>query len=416
MLIPVGTDRPRIRPAYLTIALIAVNVLVYLIGLGLPDETIAVQTSAGVVRVPLEATTYHLGLWSGHPTLLGCFTHMFAHAGLLHLAGNMLFLWVFGSLIEDAIGWRMLAALYVGGGIAAALSHLGMTQLMGAGRENVPMVGASGAVAAIMGLFLLRFYKTRVKIGWWLTLWLRGTFYAGAVWVLLYWIGMEVLDAVLDLGSRGGVAHWAHIGGFAVGAAVAPFLGAVRAAREEFFTDDPQTNVEYVRRSEVVASAERALAAEPGNPYLMLRLAEACQDAGLYERATTEFVRAARTFAARGLTSQAMETFSRLLDYNDAALLDAPTHLKLALELEKTGRRARAITAFALLAEGRPGVPEAEHALLRLAHLRFHHEHRPDEALRCLDRFLQRYPHSPLADQARRGRAQLKAQLERGLG
>jgi tetratricopeptide (TPR) repeat protein len=181
----------------------------------------------------------------------------------------------------------------------------------------------------------------------------------------------------------------------------------MRAAKEEFFTDDPETNVEYVRRGEVVAAAERALQVEPGNPYRMLQLAEACRDAGMYERATAAFARAARTFAARGLTPQAMETFSQLLDYNDAALLDAPTHLKLALELERTGRRARAITAFALLAEGRPGVPEAEHALLRLAHLRFHHERRPDEALRCLDCFLQRYPHSPLADQARRGRAQL---------
>jgi membrane associated rhomboid family serine protease len=413
LLVPVGTDRPRIRPSYLTIALIAVNLLVYLIGLGLPEETVAVRTSAGLFRVPIEATTYHLGLWSGQPTLLGFFTHMFAHVGILHLAGNMLFLWVFGSLIEDAIGWRLLAALYVGGGIMAALAQLAMARLLETSGGNVPMVGASGAVAAIMGLFLLRFYKARVKMFWWFY-WFRGTFFVTAVWVLLYWIGKEILEAALDAGEAGGVAHWAHIGGFAVGAAVAPFLGAVRAAREEFFTDDPETNVEYVRRNEVVASAERALAAEPGNPYLMLRLAESCQEAGLYERATTEYGRAARTFAARGLMPQAMETFSRLLDYNDAALLDAPTHLKLALELEKTGRRARAITAFALLAEGRPGVPEAEHALLRLAHLRFHHEHRPDEALRCLERFLQRYPHSPLADQARRGSAQLKAHMERG--
>src|SRR5262249_46041483 len=130
LLVPVGTDRPRIRPSYLTITLIAVNVLVYLIGLGLPDETVAVRTAAGLLRVPIEATTYHLGLRSGQPRLLGFFTHMFAHAGILHLAGNMLFLWVFGSLIEDAIGWRLLALLYVGGGVGAALSQLAMARLL----------------------------------------------------------------------------------------------------------------------------------------------------------------------------------------------------------------------------------------------------------------------------------------------
>jgi membrane associated rhomboid family serine protease len=413
LLVPVGTDRPRIRPSYLTIALIAINVLVYLIGLGLPDETVAIRTAAGLFRVPIEATTYHLGLWSGRPSLLGFFTHMFAHAGLLHLAGNMLFLWVFGSLIEDAIGWRLLALLYVGGGIVAALSQLAMGRLLGSAAVNVPMVGASGAVAAIMGLFLLRFYKTRVKMFWWIYVF-RRTFYVAAVWVLLYWIGKEILEAVADAGAVGGPAHWAHIGGFAVGAAVAPFVGAIRAAREEFISDDPATNFESVRLGEVVASAQRALDAEPGNPYRILQLAEACREAGMYERATAAYVRAARTFAARGLTPQAMETFSRLLDYNNTALLDAPTHLKLAQELERTGRNARAITAFALLAEGRPGVPEAEHALLRLAHLRFHHERRPDEALRCLERFLQRYPNSPLAEQARRGRAQLAAYRDRG--
>src|SRR5262249_36556883 len=151
------------------------------------------------------------------------------------------------------------------------------------------MVGASGAIAAIMGLFILRFYRTQVEIFYLLGMFRVGTFWAASVWVLLVWIGLEILSAVLD--PNGSVAHWAHIGGFVAGALAAVFVGSVRAAKQEYFSDDPEANVEYVRRGEQVAAAQRALRADPNNAYLLRRLAEGCRQAGEYQQATAAYQR-----------------------------------------------------------------------------------------------------------------------------
>jgi membrane associated rhomboid family serine protease len=414
ILIPIGTDRPRLRPSYLTITLIAVNVLVFLFGLLAPEQHAVVHTRQGVFRVPMDTTTVSLGLWSGHPTPAAFFTHMFAHGGVFHLAGNMLFLWVFGSLIEDALGALFLSIVYVGGGLLAAAAHIAVSRAAG-GAADIPLVGASGAIAAIMGLFLLRFYRTRVRMFYWWGWWVR-TFEVTAVWMLGIWLGMELIKGFLDMGAEGGVAHWAHIAGFVVGAGMAPFLGATRAAQEEYVTDDPEVNLEFVRRSEVVGAAAQRERAEPNNPYRKLELANALREAGQYEQACAAYVSAVKTFVARGFQPQALDAFARLLEYNDHALLDPSTHLKFALELEKSERQRLAITALSSLSEGKPTAPEAEQALLRLAHLRYHHDQNPAEAARCLDLFLKRYPNSAFRAQAERGRAQLAERMGRSFG
>src|SRR6478672_4447648 len=95
-LLPLRTDRPRIRPAYLTIALIAINVLVHLYSMIAPPVQVAAIVEGQRVTFHESPLVVYYGLWGSHPTLLTFFTHMFIHGGLLHLAGNMLFLWIFG--------------------------------------------------------------------------------------------------------------------------------------------------------------------------------------------------------------------------------------------------------------------------------------------------------------------------------
>src|SRR6476646_3258463 len=124
MLIPFRTDRPRIRPSYLTIALIAINTLVQLYSMAIPPAVVPIQVGGALYQVEESRLNLQYGLWGSHPTLLTLFTHQFLHGDLMHLAGNMLFRWLFGSLIEDAIRPWGLAALYLGGGVAAALSHI----------------------------------------------------------------------------------------------------------------------------------------------------------------------------------------------------------------------------------------------------------------------------------------------------
>src|SRR2546427_434041 len=114
-ILPIGTDRPRIRPSYCTPALIAINVLVLLWVTTLPLVPVpgSAPAEGGPMLGPL--LTVKFGLWGSHPEPLNFITYPFIHTGALHLAGNMLFLWLFGTLIEDAIGPLGLVSLYLAG-------------------------------------------------------------------------------------------------------------------------------------------------------------------------------------------------------------------------------------------------------------------------------------------------------------
>jgi membrane associated rhomboid family serine protease len=415
ILIPFRTDRPRIRPAYLTLALIAANVLVHLYAMSLP--AVAVPTAPGTTTEMEGGALFinSFGLWGSHPTVVALFAHQFIHADLLHLAGNMLFLWIFGSLIEDAARPWGLGALYLGGGILAALTHILISSALGQDLD-VPMVGASGAVAAIMGLFMLRFYRTRVQVLYWFGgLW-RGTFWVQSVWALLYWIVLELAGGVIDAaftGGSGGVAHWAHIGGFAAGAIAAPLVGGLQAARQEYQTDDPETNVEHVRRGEQAEAAEKALRQDAGNPYLMRQMAQACRRAADRQRAIHTYQACITCFATRGMVEQAADVYLEALDYHGDPVLSPEVGCAVARQLEGA-HPDRAAALYRLLVSRHVTRPEAEVALIRLSVLCRQRFDQPYEALRCLNEFLARYPNSPHARQARGARDALSAELRPG--
>ena len=408
LLLPYRTDRPRIRPAYLTAALILACALVQVCASFLPHVPVTLSVGGETLTVlePLVVARY--GFLGDRPSLLTLLAHSFVHDGWLHLAGNMLFLWIFGSLIEDAIRPWSLAALYLGGGILAAVTHVGITLALGQ-PVDTPLVGASGAVAALMGLFMLRFHKTRVGIFWGCLAW-HGTFWVRSMGVLLYWAVMQVLLGILTavLGG-GGTAHWAHVGGFLAGALAAPFLGSVSAARQEYFTDDPETNVEYVRRNEAVAAVERALRSEPGNAYEMRRLAQAYRHAGEYERATRTYHDCICRFAGRSMMDQAASVYLELLEHDEAASFPPDVLAKLAQHLETTHVQ-QSVAAYQALVRQHVTRPEAEQALLRLSTLHSRTLAQPAEAVRCLAEFLQRYPNSHRAGEARSMYESLSAQ------
>lgn len=402
MLIPIKTDRPRLRPAYLTLTIMAICILVQIITWIVPEVPVQMTVRGESMMVDESPIIVNFGLWSGNPTLLTFFTHQFVHGGLFHLVGNMLFLWIFGSLIEDAIRPWGLALLYLGGGVMAALAHLGINAALGHS-ANIPMIGASGSIAAIMGLFLLRFHRTEVEIFYWFGFFWRGTFWVRSMWALAYWVGMEVVEGVFSAalgGGGGGVAHWAHVGGFVAGAAAAPFLGSYSAAKQEYLTDDPETNVEYVRRGEKVAAEEKALRADPTNAYQMRRLAQAYRHSGEYEQATRLYLQCILRFATRNMLAQAAEIYLELHAYNDGAELPPDILLKLAQHLEADHLR-QAVAAYQTLARRYVGQPPSEHALLRLGILQAQSLHQPYEAMKTLYEYLTRYPNSQWAGQAR---------------
>jgi membrane associated rhomboid family serine protease len=148
--------------------------------------------------------------------LASIFVAMFLHGGLLHIGGNMLFLWIFGNNVEDRLGYVVYPLFYVMGGLAAA----GLSLAFGP-NSTIPSLGASGAIGAILGAYLVLFPRARVLtlIIFFFITWIE----LPASIVLLAWFALQLFSGVGQLGTHvsGGVAYWAHVGGFAFGALVA---------------------------------------------------------------------------------------------------------------------------------------------------------------------------------------------------
>src|SRR3954464_8300366 len=226
-MIPIRDNIPTSRPPVVTYALIAANVLVYFlwqrggISFGDPSNLHYQCQVQEWSAIPYELT-HHTALQlpaecgvDNAPTYLTPFTAMFMHGGLLHLGGNMLFLWIFGNNVEDAMGPVKFIVFYLLGGVAAVA-----LQVLVDPNAAVPTLGASGAIAAVLGGYILLFPRARV-----LTVIFIIFFFTlveiPAMFVLGFWFVEQVLFGYFDLntgGSNGGgVAYFAHIGGFAFG-------------------------------------------------------------------------------------------------------------------------------------------------------------------------------------------------------
>jgi membrane associated rhomboid family serine protease len=213
---PLKDDNPSESAPVVTVALIVLNALffVYQISLeaGGADGARAGQAfieEFGLVPCRLTGAC-RVGPELPSP-ILTIFTSMFMHGGLFHIGGNMLYLWIFGNNVEDTLGHGRYLLFYLLSGIAAALAQTAVGP-----SSMVPMVGASGAVSGVLGAYLLLFPHAHVT-----TLIILGFFFRlvqiPAMVVLGFWIVLQVLNGLGSFGSSGGVAFFAHIGGFLVG-------------------------------------------------------------------------------------------------------------------------------------------------------------------------------------------------------
>jgi membrane associated rhomboid family serine protease len=223
---PLKDNIPTLRFPVVTVAFIALNVVAYFfwqrggLTLGDPDSEQYFCNLVDHAVIPYEVT--HPGEQvgaegcpaPGSPTWLTLFTSMFMHGGLLHLGGNMLFLWIFGNNVEDSMGPLKFVAFYLLGGLAAIALQVAIDP-----DATVPTVGASGAIAGVLGGYLILFPRARVItlifIVFFVTL-----VELPALAVLAFWFIQQVLFGLFDLnagGAEGGVAYFAHIGGFVFG-------------------------------------------------------------------------------------------------------------------------------------------------------------------------------------------------------
>jgi membrane associated rhomboid family serine protease len=222
---PYHDENETLRPAYVTISLVALNVAAWILVQG-----------AGAT-VPLATSVCNLGLIPGELTMsvppgvgfpmgegLVCltdpgrqvtnvFTSMFLHGSWMHLLGNMWFLWLFGNNIEDSMTRPRFLVFYILSGLGAAL-----LQVMIEPDSTIPMVGASGAISGVMGAYLVLY--PRVRVFTFVPLGFIFTSIALPAWVMLiYWMVLQLLGGFTRIGAaeEGGVAFWAHVGGFVAG-------------------------------------------------------------------------------------------------------------------------------------------------------------------------------------------------------
>jgi len=212
--IPLRDENPTTITPVVTVALVVLNCLVYLYQVSLgPAEA---RFIASFAAVPAE--WFQPGTAVGDPGVppsLTVLTAMFLHGSLMHLGGNMLYLWIFGNNIEDVMGHGRFILFYVLCGVAAMFGHA-----FTAPESTVPMIGASGAISGVLGAYLLLFPQVRVLVLIPLGFFTRMV-HVPAVVVLGFWIVMQIINGAFSWGGLGGgVAWFAHIGGFAAGFAL----------------------------------------------------------------------------------------------------------------------------------------------------------------------------------------------------
>ncbi len=199
-----------------------------------------------------------------HPTAIAYFTSMFLHFGWFHLIGNMWFLWLAGFILEDNWGRAIYTIFYLVAGVVATQIHAWFNP-----GSYVPLLGASGAIAALMGAFLVRFPKLRIEMFWSFFFLIRGRLKAPAYWLLPLWGLMELFYGSTSPRHSSGVAHWAHVGGFAFG-----MLGAFVLSRSGLEHKVSSAIDEKVSWSADPAIVQATEAMDQGKPEEAIKLLE----------------------------------------------------------------------------------------------------------------------------------------------
>lgn len=207
---PLRDTQPSYSRPVVTVVVIVINLLVFLREFSLDDYS-------------LNAFIAMWGLTPSHFHIENVLTSMFVHGGWMHVLGNMWFLWIFGDNIEDILGHGKYLLFYLLCGVAAAVGQLLIDPF-----SRVPMVGASGAIAGVMGAYLIKFPRSRI-LTFAFIFFFVWTFEVPAWLMLIYWFGIQLLSGVGSISytqaSQGGTAFFAHVGGFVAGIILIRIMG-----------------------------------------------------------------------------------------------------------------------------------------------------------------------------------------------
>lgn len=373
LIFPIGTERQLRGFPWATVGLIVVNSYVYF----------ALQSGPGASNFPL--------IWVGFQWWMPV-TYMFAHSGLSHLLGNMLILWVFGPHAEDALGSGRFLLLYFSAGFASAGLHVLASALLYPEDLMVGLLGASGAIMGVVALFVLRFHGVRVRFFFWFIL--PAVFYLRALWVGIAYLLWDLGWALATIGSEGigGVAHWAHLGGFAAGALWAWGL----RLPEEGTHEVKQREARALMASGAISSAaellEQRIAARPGDLELHADAAQCCELLrGASERALAHWNEHLRLLLLAGRVEEALERFRDLAARYQPHDFDPAVLLRVGAAAEGRGLDDLALAAWVGVAQAHPESGQAPTAALRAARLLLRRG-RADRAREVLAQITCRWP------------------------
>ncbi len=232
-MVPLKDDNPINTTPVVVYALLALNIVIFLYEISLGEDALQQFFNAWAI-VPAELTeSLQAGAIAGEREWITLISSQFLHGGWLHMGGNMLYLWVFGNNIEDQLGALKFLLFYLVCGALAGLAHWFFDPT-----SVVPTLGASGAIAGVMGAYIIRFPRARILTLVPLFIFLT-TFRIPAFFFLGWWFVQQALYSVASLGATadmgsGGVAYWAHAGGFVFGAILGPLLGLFSKDRDQY--------------------------------------------------------------------------------------------------------------------------------------------------------------------------------------
>lgn len=218
-MIPLSDDNPTSSPPIFTVAFIVACVAVFFWQASLDADAAARAVFAfGMVPAVLFGTASLPADVAVLPPVATVITSMFLHGGVMHLLGNMLYLWIFGNNVEDAMGSLRFVVFYLLCGVVAA-----MTQALAAPGAEIPMIGASGAISGVLGAYILLYPHARIRIVIPIGFYLHLT-YMPAMIALGLWMGLQIMSSLMAPPDQGGTAWFAHIGGFVAGMLLIPFF------------------------------------------------------------------------------------------------------------------------------------------------------------------------------------------------
>jgi len=349
------------------------------------------------------------------PSLSSFVLNAYFHGGWLHIASNMITLAVFGPVLEDRLGARRFLLLYhVANVIANAVQGAIVLTAMPA-HAGYGVLGASGALAGLLGLFAVRFYFARLRVGYWAFLPLQGinrwgTVHVPAAFAITVWFGTQLGIALLQReGAGAGVACGSHLGGLVSGALIAIVLqlhvqGAceLRLHRGRNYLDHAHW---YAAQGEFIEYVRRQPKDEQGH----LELARTYRLTGRHPQADHHYREAARIVAAAKRFDRVEEIYVEAEKGNSRFALDPPMQVQLAQILERSFKPERASRAWARLAESAPHAEQAPHALYRAARLAPQDAGGELRAQHLLERLVETYPDATEAEIARDDLRQLAA-------